>query len=370
MEGGSVTAGRRAAFARGLRQRNPLVLAAAAALCALALLGTQHFFFGGGLTSIAEQRLVRHEHDDQLHVAYTVTRLKQDPPAGRVVYVSGGSGAMESISADRALARGIQRWSGEPVEVVGLANHAQSLAQNLVIVDNLPEGDATLLVGLAPMRFNASPDDDVRQLASRTLLLRSPRLDELAPELYGREATWAGGIPGVWDFVAGYVRERVSSGLLPGRRLKYLRHYYGRGAVAVSAGDLSSGLPSVFAYNSTHYAANHDYNVRVLRELVTLAQSRGFRVVFFDQPLNTSVAGDWAGVLPRYRAEVRRLSAEYGVPYLRLQPGLRLTGADFVDLYHLLPRARLRWQSRLAHALAHLLGPPAAAVAARGHAAE
>lgn len=364
MEGGSTTVWRRTAFRRGLRQRSPLVLLAGAALCALAVLGAQQFFFHGGLTRVAEERLVRHEHDDQLHVAYTVSRLKETPPAGPVVYVFGGSGAMEAFVSDRTFASGIRRWSGEVVEVVGLANHAQSLAQNLVIVDNLPEGEATLVVGLAPMRFNTSPADDAGLLASRTLLLRSPRLRELAPELYDREASWTGGLPGVWDFLSGYVRERVSSKALPGRQLRYLHHYYGPGTVPVSAAGKRATLTSVWEYNVTHYAANHDYNLSVLRELVELGRAKGFRVLFFEQPLNTEIAGDWAGVLPSYRRAVARFAAEWGVPFLRVQKGLRLGDEDFVDLYHLLPRSRVRWQARMAHEVARLLRPQSASAAA------
>ncbi len=356
----SITERRRTAFSRGLRQRSPLVLLAGAALCALAVFGVQHFFFAGGLTSIAEDRLVRHEHDDQLHVAYTVGRLKATPPAGPVVYVFGGSGAMEAVVSDDAFASSIRRRSGEDVEVVGLANHAQSLAQNLVIVDNLPEGDATLAIGLAPMRFNTSPAEDAGLLASRTLLLRSPRLRELAPDLYGRDAPWAGGLPGVWDFLSGYVRERVASGALPGRGVPYLHHYYGSGTVSVSAAGKRATLGSVWEYNRTHYAANHAYNLRVLRELVELAGAKGFRVVFFEQPLNTEIAGDWAGVLPLYRRAAARVASEYGVPFLRVQKRLRLGDEDFVDLYHLLPQSRARWQAGMAREVALLLRPQSA----------
>ena len=345
------------AFRRGLLQRNPLVLAAAAGLCLLAVLGVQHFFFNGGLTAVAESRLVRHEHDDQVHVTYQVNRLNEDPPSGRVLYIFGGSGAMEAVTGDRSLAAQIERRSGEPVTVVGLANHAQSLAQNLVLVDNLPEGEATLLIGLAPMRFNTAPADDEGLLASRTLLLRSPRLRELAPELYGHEASWTSGLPGAYDYISAYLQERVTSGALPGRQLHYLRHYFGPDATAVSAKGKRATLGSVWEYNREHYAANHAYNFAVLRELLTLAREKGFDVTFFEQPLNTSVAGDWAGVLPRYRAEVARVAAANDIPYLRIERSLRLTDDDFVDLYHLLSPARARWQRQLAREVAALFRP-------------
>ena len=308
---------------------------------------------------MAESRLVRHEHDDQVHVAYQVNRLNEAPPAGHVLYIFGGSGAMEAVTGERSLAARIQRRSGAPVRVVGLANHAQSLAQNLVLVDNLPAGEATVLIGLAPMRFNTAPADDEGLLVSRTLLLRSPRLQELAPALYGREASWTGGLPGACDFVSAYVKERLTSGTLPGRRLPYLRHYFGPEAKAVSWQDKRATLGSVWEYNRAHYAANHEYNIALLRELVVLARERGFGVAFFEQPLNTSVAGDWAGVLPRYRAEVERIAAAYDVPYLRIDRSLRLDDDDFVDLYHLLSPARARWERQMAREVAELLRPQA-----------
>ncbi len=354
---------RRRSFRRGFLQRNPLVLAAAAAACLLVVLGLQHFFFGGGMTRVAESRLLRIEHDDSLHVAYRVNRLKEDPPDGRVVYVFGGSGAMEAVAGDRSFARQIGANAGGPVTVVGLASHAQSLAQNLVIVDNLPEGEATLLIGLAPMRFNTAPAADEGLLASRGLLLRSPRLRELAPRLYGRDASWTGGLPGACDFISAYVQERISSGPSPGQPVRWARHYFGRDAAAVSVHALKDGLGSVYRYNRTHYAANHEYNLTLLRELVRLARERGFEPVVFEQPLNTAVAGDWAGVLPQYRAEVARMSRELGVAYLRVDRSPTLSGEDFVDLYHLMPDARARWQTRMAREVGALLRPQLAAAA-------
>ena len=342
-------------FRRGLLQRSPLVLAAGAAACLLAVLGVQYFFFGGGMTGIAEGRLLRITHDDYVHVAYRVNQLKKNPPQDQAVYVFGGSGAMEVIVGERSFSRQIARNAGGSVTAVSLANHAQSLAQNLVIADNLPDGDATLLIGLAPMRFNTPPREDVGLLASRPLLLRSPRLEELARELYDERAPRLGGLPGAFDFISAYLRQRIRSGPLPGRPLRYDRHYYGPDATAATPLAKRLTLRKVWRYNRRHYAANHEYNLAVLRHLVLLARERGFRPVFWDQPLNTFAAGDWGGVLPKYRAEARRIADEYDVPYLRIDQSLELRDADFADLYHLMPPARAVWQEQMARAVGELL---------------
>jgi hypothetical protein len=345
-------------FRRGFLQRSPIVLLAAAGLCLLAVLGVQQFFFGGGMTGVAEGRLLRITHDDYIHVAYKVNRLRQDPPEGQTVYVFGGSGAMEAVVGGRSFARQIEGHGGTPVTAVNLANHAQSLAQNLVIVDNLPDGEALLLIGLAPMRFNTAADVDAGLLASRPLLLRSARLKELAPELYGTEAPWMGGLPGAFDFISGYVQQRVRTGPPPGVALRYDPHYYGPDATAASPLAKRLTLESVWRDNRTLYAANHEYNLEVLGELVRLARERGFEPVLFDQPLNTFAGGDWAGVLPEYRAAVESFAAELDVPYLHVERSLELRDADFADLYHLMPPARARWQEQMAREVGELLASP------------
>ena len=346
---------RRRSFRRGLRQRNPLVLAGAAMVCLLVVLGVQQFFFGGGLTGVSQGRLLRITHDDYVHVAYRVNQLREHPPKGQAVYIFGGSGAMETVVGERSFAGEIARGAGEPVTVVSLANHAQTLAQNLMIVDNLPRGRAVVLIGLAPMRLNGPPSADVGLLTARPLLLRSARLARLAPALFGERAPFIGGLPGAFDFISAYLRQRIKSGPFPGVPLRYDRHYYGRDATAATPLAKRLNLRSVWDFNRTRYAANHEYNLAVLRELLRLALEKGFQPVLYDQPLNTVVAGDWAGVLPKYRAQVRRIAADYGVPYLHVERKLALRDHDFADLYHLMPPARARWQTRMAREVAALL---------------
>ena len=266
---------RRRSFRRGLRQRNPLVLAGAAMVCLLVVLGVQQFFFGGGLTGVSQGRLLRITHDDYVHVAYRVNQLKKHPPTGQAIYIFGGSGAMETVVGERSFAAEIARGAGEPVTVVSLANHAQTLAQNLMIVDNLPRGRAVVLIGLAPMRLNGPPSADVGLLTSRPLLLRSARLARLAPALFGERAPFIGGLPGAFDFISAYLRQRIKSGPFPGVALRYDRHYYGRDATAATPLAKRLTLRSVWRFNRINYAANHEYNFTVLRRLLALAQGEG-----------------------------------------------------------------------------------------------
>jgi len=104
----------------------------------------------------------------------------------------------------------------------------------------------------------------------------------------------------------------------------------------------------------------------VLREILRLAQERGFAVVLWDQPLNGSAAGpDWAGVVPAYKARAEALAREAGVPYIHPGDTAGLEDADFADLFHLLDRGRLKWQPAFSKEVTRaigLLGGSAAAV--------
>jgi hypothetical protein len=341
---------------RGLRQRNPLVLVAAAALVVVALLAVQEATLHGAFTVVPQGRLLRIANDDYMHISYRLAELKKHPPAVPAIYLFGGSGAMESIVGERSLQAAVERRSGEQVDVVSLAAHQQSLAQNLAIVDNLPRGPALLLVGLAPMRFTVAPDADANLLAGRPLLLRSPRLEQLAPKLFGRAPPLGGALPGIFDYTGSYLRARAAGGVFWGVRIPYAYHYYPAGAKGASPLAKRRNVGTVLARDRALYALYADYNFVVLAELVRLARERGYVIAFYDQPLNASAAGpDWAGVAPAYRARAEAMARREGVAYLNVDRHVRLRDADFADLYHLLDSGRAKWQPEIARRLADLL---------------
>lgn len=347
---------RRRSLSRGFRQRNPLVLAAAAALALVALVSFESALIDGGLTTVSQGRLLRIANDDYVHVSYRVAELRHKPPSLLTIYLFGGSGAMESFVGERSLAAAVGREAGEEVGVVNLAAHRQSLAQSLVIVDNLPPGPGVLLVGLAPFRFTASPADDARLLSGRPLLLRSPRLEQLSTTLFGKHPPLGGALPGIFDFAGGYLRARARDGVLWGAHIRYSRHYYPAGAKGALPLAKRMNVKHELSRDGALYAQYADYNSIVLRELIRLGQERGYRVVLYDQPLNSSAAGpDWAGMLPDYQARATALARRTGVDYLHVERGVQLKDADFADLYHLLSSGRAKWQPELARQVAGLV---------------
>jgi hypothetical protein len=332
------------------------VLVAALLLVGVTLLLFQHAVLNGDFTALSQGRYTRIPNDDYVHITYELGRLKQHPPKGTTVYLFGGSGAMESIVSQNSLAAAIAGAGGGQVNAISLAAHQQTLAQTLAIIDNLPPGKAVLLVGLAPSRLTTGPAQDVGLLSGKPIIARSPRLESLAPKLYGRGASLQGVLPGIFDYVGSYLRQRASAGPFWGLSIPYETHYYPPGAKGAATSEKGSTLSTVLANDQRNYAANGSYNFELLRQIVLLARERGYTVVFYDQPLNVAVGGaTWGGVLPAYRARAEALAKRLGVPYLHPQAASGVTNADFADLYHLLERGRVKWQPVLAGWLAHIL---------------
>ena len=274
---------------------------------------------------------------------------------------------MECIVSEASLAAQVGRDAKQPVQVVSLAAHQESMAMTLALVDNLPPGPATLAIGLAPIRVTGAPERDAQLLSGHTLLVRSQRLAQIAPKYFGKRAPDTGAIPGIFDYVGSYLRERAAGRALWGTRIAYESHYYPWGATGHLPLGKRRNVLSVLDTDVKLYRKNADYNFAMLEEVLKLARERGYDVVLYDQPLNASAAGpDWNGVVPAYRKRARALAARYDVPYVHIERHVKLKDEDFADLFHLLAPARLKWQPEMARELAATLSaPPSEPLAAR-----
>lgn len=343
---------RRASFARGFRDLSPLVLVVAASLAVLALLGLELLVEAGVVVRVPEGHFVRHRHDDNGHVTYVLAGLRRSPPTVPTVYLTGGSATMECFLSEESLGYDVSRAAGEELGVVSLAAHSQSFAESLALVENLPGGEALIAVGLAPMRFTNGPADDAGLLTGEPFFVRSASVRRL---LEGEAASTSPVdvvFPGVMRFIAGFVRERRLDGLPLLADIGYEEHYTIDGPLHTTAQKREMAA-SDMRDDAQTYAAYADYNFAVLEELVRLARARGFAVVFFDQPLNEHVLGaSWDGVVPSYRRRAQGVARAYGVAYLDVAQEVVLEDTDFLDVYHLVTKGRLKWQPEFARQLA------------------
>ena len=283
---------KRRALARGLRNRSPLIILAAALLAVVALAGLQWFVASGDFTVIPERLMLRIPNDDYVNVSYRVAELKRTPPVGPVVYLFGGSGAMEVMRSENTLAGAVSADTGTNVRVVSLAAHAQSMGETLALIDNLPRGRGLLAIGLSTNRLINGPGSDVAQLSGSPLALTSPHLAAVLAGRTSLKKHLPGLLSGVFDFVLSYLNQRV----------------------------------------------------------------KGYSVVFFQQPLGLEASTPgWRAFLAAYRRDIAGVMRAYGVPDIDVQPQAGLREVDFGDLFHLVNSGRDKWTPLFARDLAGVL---------------
>jgi len=345
----------RSALLRGLRSRSPLVLVAAALLTVAVLAGAQWFVSSGRFTVLPERFMLRIPNDDYVNLSYRVAELRRHPPAGRVVYLFGGSGTMEMIRSPGALATAIAAAGGPRVTVISLAAHNQSIGQTLAVIDNLPRGSGLLAIGLSPNRLITAPSADATQITGSPLALTSARL---AAALDGRARvhhSLPGLLPGIFDFLVSYADQRVitrSPDLSP---ITYASHYHTGNAVASLSAKLA-GSPVELARERPLYAANSAYNLALLADAVRLGREKGYSVAFFEQPLALVASGPaWDAYLKVYREDVAAVAQRLGVTDVAPEAQAHLRESDFYDMFHLIDSGRDKWTPPLARGLARVL---------------
>jgi len=331
----------RRALAAGLRNHSPLIIVVAVLLAVAALAGLQWFVASGTFTVLPERLMLRIPNDDYVHVSYRIAELKAKPPAGRVVYLFGGSGTMEMMRSEAALASDVVAAGGPRVTVVSLAAHQQTIGQTLALIDNLPRGHGLLAIGLSPNRLLATPAADARQVAGSPMALTSPHL---AAALAGR-ASLGERLPGLLSGICDYAVSFIS----------YAHHYHSTNDVANSAARRSGSLVEL-SRERPKFAANAAYNLAMLAAAVRLGREKGYDVTFFQQPLAPEASGPaWQAYLAGYRRDLAGVMSRTAVPDIDVQAKAGLRPNDFYDLFHLVNSGRDKWSPPFAAGLAREL---------------
>lgn len=347
-------------FRAGLRQRNPLVLVAAVMLGATLLLGVYYAFVSGHWSKSPSWLWLRVDRSESSnnYVAWTVSRLKVDPPATPSVFLLGGSTAREAtVTGGESLAEKIARHGGPKVVGWNLASSLQTFAQDIAIVDNLPDAPRTLvIVGVSPGRFTSGGGVDEAGSEAPALLLWS---DTLRRFMESQSA------PRHWyttPFLAEIAKMLTSTArsdlavLMSGRWPSggYQQHKLDDKAPRSEKSKLKV-LTSWWRVRYPQFSANVNTNLTALDELTKRSKQRGFDVVIVELPRNLELIGDlWQGVDGTYQPRTKAIAAEYGVPYLDFNRDLALPSSDFSDYAHLRSSGRGVWEDALAKRLAGL----------------
>lgn len=345
-------------FGRGFRNRNPLVLLAAAALLAPALLGIESLFTSGAWSAVPMQRWMRNANDDYMFVSWTVASLKREPPERPLVVLLGGSSGREAIDGGDVLAGAVAGAGGPPVAAYNLSSRMQRFAQSWAVVDNLPDTPTTVLIGVNLGRFTTSPRSNFNQVVGRELLLKSDSLREYVVRSSGEHRRSFTILPGIFTAFTSYAQERERD-LTIRKRLgppPYRRHAFDR-RKPLTAERKQELVQKWLDKQYPAFRKVHEFNLELFDALVARARERGLDVVVVELPYNREVIGA-AFDEPReaYQGPVREIAAAHGVPYLDFNDRAAIPSDYFLDLSHLLPRGREIWEAELARELVRLYG--------------
>ena len=344
-------------FKAGLRNRNPLVLLAAALLLALVLMGAESYFSTGAWTGVPMKYWMRKASDDYTFVSWTVAANRRHPPKTPAVYLLGGSTAREAITGGDSLAAEIERLGGPKTAGWDLGSTNQNFAQSLAIADNVPNSPAWILIGLNAGRFTPDRGASMKQVGGRELLLKSPFLQKYVARQYGRYRYTRTILPGIFSYIVSYLDAHGAEplkGSVPTR--EYGQHRYNLKHIHTVA----QKEKMVAIWNKQRYSAfkrHLAFNLAMLEQLLIRCEERGLHPVLVELPNNRDLIGkrfDYA--VAQYQRPAKALAAKYDVPYVDFNQELGLKNADFHDLSHLVEPGRVIWQHRLAQEMVQLMG--------------
>lgn len=342
-----------ASFARGFRQRNPLVLVAAGLLLVPALLGLEALFTSGAWTLVPMKYYLRKASDDYVYVSYTVDTAKREALDVPAIYILGGSTARESITSGAGLAGEIEADGGPACKAFDLGSMNQNFAQSLVVADNVPtRKPAWIIIGINPGRFTPDRGSSMMQSEGRELILKSDFLRSYVARTYGRYEHTYTILPGIFSYATSWLQNVDGLG-----RRQYGQHRYNlRNTHTVKQKERMVKIWNTRRYKV--FKRNLRFNLAMLEQLIVRCRQRDLHVVLLELPSNRAIIGDrFDYAIKQYREPCERLAQKYDVPYVDFSSELKLTNDDFHDLSHLIEPGRVIWQHRLAQELARLMGP-------------
>ena len=284
------------------------VLAIVLFVLAASLAGVQPGFIGE--TRAATQD-ARRPHSDPLwtHIFQVIDKLNARPPKVPLVYLLGGSSAVDSTISDKSWAAQVRRLGHRRVRTYNFGSTTQTYAQDIIVVNHLPALPSIVLIGVNLGRYTA-----------------------YAPHTYAR--AWPAGIPSAGGSSA--QGRSVKVVLTNAQKTQYVRAW----------------LKIRYPLFKQHFAGN----TAQLELLIAMCQTRGLHPVLLELPLNLPMVRHALDKpRKRYRDSCRALAKKYGIPKIDFLSKVHLVSSDFADLFHLVEPGRVKWQLRLSKTVVSLL---------------
>jgi hypothetical protein len=253
----------------------------------------------------------RRTHNDAgwLHILQVIATLKASPPKVPVVYLLGGSSAVDSTVSDKSWATQVRRLGHRRVRTYNFGSTTETYARDLIIVNHLPALPSIVLIGVNLGRYSGS-----------------------APNAGAR--AWSADMPSIGS----------SRG-------------HGRSAPHIFSDAQKRAM--VLTWLETRYPLfKHNFagNTAQLVQLIAACQRLDLHPVLLELPLNLPIVGH-ALKEPRirYRDACRALAKKCAIPKIDFLNKVHLVSGDFRDLFHLVEPGRVKWQLKLSKTVVSLL---------------
>lgn len=311
-------------------------------------------FASGALWRIKLGWLLSGPLDDWTYALWNIKQFDPTRPISRHVFLVGGSSAREALTSNESVSAALSESAAQPHVFVNLGTRNQTLAESVVLIDNLPPADSGLIVfGLHPIFFRDDVGDALDAWRGVHYPMDSPTLsaaleatlgelpDRLSLNVY-RYRAW----------VANYLSNRLRGGNFL-RSLDYVNHIYtGHRPPA-----LAPRLAQVGG-KMTGYPQNFELNATLLEAAITLSREKGYRVLLVSLPRNP--VGDRTVLEPylaHYYHALQGLAQRERVDFIDMHGRLQLDRTAFFDHVHLLSDSRDHFQRHFVDLLLHHLDP-------------
>jgi hypothetical protein len=235
--------------------------------------------------------------------------MRAEVPTKPVVVLLGGSAARESTIDDASWRDQIVAKGGPETLAWNMGSRNRTLAQNVAIVKNLPQGvDALVYIGINLGAFTS---------AQKTAAIKLP---SPAPSSVSLKQP----------------------------------HQYSTKTGILSTAKKKTLVRKWMADRYPVFKRNFATSAGVLETLIKACQSRGYKPVLLELPRDSAVIGSSLNApTTKYRDKCKKLAARYKIKWV---PQLAsLPNSSFYDLWHLVEPGRKVWQDKLSARTAALL---------------
>jgi hypothetical protein len=248
--------------------------------------------------------------DDWQRVLQIIADLEASPPSEPVVVLLGGSAARESTISDGSWRSQIAARGGGTILAFNMGSRNRTLAQNVAIVQALPDVPTIVYIGVNLGSFTSAQK-------SAAISLPQPGASEVSLEQ---------------------------------------PHQYTKSHI-LTAAEKRALVKAWLADRYPVFKRNCAISAGVLEKLIRACKAKtGAHPVLFELPRDSAVIGHQLdAATARYRATCRALHKRYDIPYVSLVAQTKLPNSSFYDLWHLVEPGRAVWQKQLSSRTVDLL---------------